>query len=542
LPDQEDVGVDPNELMRYAAIELFVDRAQAVKPDFVLNPKNINPILAICARLDGLPLAIELVATRINAFPLQMLLEQISGRFLLHAEGLRDVPDRQRTLYHAIDWSYALLSTDQRLLFARLSIFNSGWTLDAAEEIMNDHPGFSTIESLKVLVDNNLAIQLENHGESRFGMLETIREYAAERLAQAGEIERARQNHADYYLALAEKADPFLRTASQKVWLERLDVERGNFRAALTWFVDIRGELEKGLRLAGALGWFWNIRSYVSEGRHWLDKVLLKGKCIQPAIYAKALNVAGSLAWEQSDLARARTYFQESIGLFRDLGPEHAWDLAMALGGYGNVVMYLDDQEALQRAAEESYGLFNQLDDQWGKGLSLCLIGEAHLLKHDYERAYSCFEGATSQLRKTGDRWATGVALMDWGYTNSIQGNLDLARKQLEESIALHREIGERFIQSLSINILAQVEQQQGNNQRAMALYSESLDLLRKMGIEARIADVQYNLAYFVQAHGHYQLASKLYQECLDIYSGQANEEGIAKSKAGLAAITALQT
>jgi tetratricopeptide (TPR) repeat protein len=174
-------------------------------------------------------------------------------------------------------------------------------------------------------------------------------------------------------------------------------------------------------------------------------------------------------------------------------------------------------------------------------GLTLLLIGEVHLLDHDYKRACSIFEEASSMLRKTGDKWAIGVSLMDWGYTESLLGNLTSARKHLEESIALHRTVGERIIRSTSLNILAQVVQQQQDAQLAIEYYSESLDLLKKMGIEGNIADVQYNLACLVHAQGHCQLAKKLYSECLDIFAKRGNEEGVAKCQAGLASITDLQ-
>ena len=535
LPNIENLAHDPSELMCYSAIELFVERAQAVRPDFELDLENSRTIEAICTHLDGLPLAIEVVSARISFLSPQVLLEQIRGDHLLHTDGLRDVSDRHRTLHHAIDWSVALLTSEQQLLLSRLSVFNNGWTVEAAEKIMSDHPALSTMELLKMLVDNNLIVQYEHHGEPRFTLLEVIHTYTSERLAEGGEEESIRQRHAEYYLALAEEADPYLRTASQQIWLERLDVERGNFHASLTWFIDNTGDIEKGMRLAGALGWFWNLRSYVSEGRSWLTKAVQHGSGIKSAARVKVLNAAGSLAWEQGDLINAHAYLEESITLCRQLGPAQIWDLAMALGDYGNVVMYQGNQNALQWAAEKFFTLFEQLGDQWGKGLVLCLIGEVHLLKHDYTRACSCFEEASILLRKTGDKWAIGVSLMDWGYTNSLLGNLTSARTHLEESIALQREIGERFIRSMSLNVLAQVVQQQEDAQLAIALYSESLDLLRKMGVETGIADVQYNLACFVHAQGHYQLAKKLYSECLEIFSKQGNDAGVAKCMACLA-------
>ncbi len=247
---------------------------------------------------------------------------------------------------------------------------------------MSDQPLSVTLELLRVLVDNNLVVQYEYCGKLRYTLLETIRAYASEQLVTSGEeYAHVRQWHAEYYLALAEEADPYLRTAVQQVWLERLEVERGNFREALTWLTDICGDIEKAMRLAGALGWFWSLRSYVSEGRDWLDRILHgSGDVHRSAARGKALNAAGVLAWEQGDLNQARKYLEESIALYRELGPGQTWDLAMSLGNYGNVVMYQNDQQALRCAAEESYALFNQVEDRWGMALALCLIGEVHLL------------------------------------------------------------------------------------------------------------------------------------------------------------------
>ncbi len=534
LPDPATVDVEPSELLDYSAIKLFVDRVQAVNPDLEPGPANSKTIASICARLDGLPLAIELVAARTGFLPLHTLMEQLSGRHFLYADGLRDVSDRHRTLHHAIDWSYNLLMREQQALFARLSVFHAGWTIEAAEGIMKDQSAFPTSDSLKVLVENNLVVQHKYHGEARFSMLETIHEYASERLLESGEEQDARQRHADHYLTLAKQAEPHLRNETQQAWLERLDVERGNFSAALSWFIDSTHNLEKGMQLAGALGWFWNIRGYVSEGRSWIERVLTLGKDIRSAARVKMLNSAGSLAWAQGDLTHALAYLEESIEIARELGSDHTWDLAMALGNYGNVVMYRRDRKALQCAAEEAHALFTHLEDPWGMGLTLLLIGEAHLLEHDYKRACSSFEEASVMLRKTGDRWGIGAALMDWGYTESLLGNLTSARAHLEESIAMHQAIGERIVCSLALNVLAQIVQQQDDAQLAIGLYAESLDLLRKMGIESSIADVQYNLACFVHAQGHYQLAKKLYNECMGIFSKQGNGEGVAKCQAEL--------
>jgi tetratricopeptide (TPR) repeat protein len=526
--------------MRYSAIALFVERARAVRPDFCLSPENAGAVAAICARLDGLPLAIELVAARIGVLPPHALLERLGTEVMLHTDGLRDLSERHYTLHNAIDWSYALLTPEEQGLFARLSVFIGGRTLKAAESVASDiteGSSLTALDALTSLVNNSLVVQRERGGEPRFTLLETVRAYALERLAESGKEGAVRQRHAEYYLALAEEADPHLRTAEQPVWLDRLEAERGNMRAALDWFLEGTADAERGLRLTGALGWFWNMRSHVSEGRNWSTRALQGGRQASPALRAKLLHRAGTLSWP-GDLPLARSCVEESIAIFRELGPSQHWELAHALTGFAVIMAYQTDGDAVQSACEEALALFQQLQDQWGVALALCVLGEAHLLRHDYTGACSRFEESLTLFRETGDKWGIGMPLMNWGYTDSLQGDLDAARARLEESIAMFRQVGERTARTLALNILAHVVQQQGDYQQAAALYAESLDLVRKMGIEASTADVIYNLAYLVHTQGHFPLAAKLYGESQALFSRQGNEEGIAMCRTGLAAVT----
>ena len=540
VPAEADANPDPPALMRYSAIALFVERAQAARPDFGLTTDNAAPIAAICARLDGLPLAIELAAARIGVLPPQALLERLGTQLMLHNDGLRDLPDRHRTLHSAIDWSYALLTPEEQGLFARVSVFTGGWTLEAAESVAGDNVPRSTpaaLDLLTSLVNNSLVAQQAHGGEPRFTLLETIRAYALDRLAESGEEELARQRHAEYYLALAEKAAPHLRTAGQVVWLDRLEIERGNLRAALAWFIERTAGAEAGLRLVGALGRFWDIRSHVSEVRYWSTRALQRGRHASPALRANVQMRAGMSAWP-GDLPLARSLVEESITLLRELDPLRRWDLACALTGFALIMAYQADPDSVQSACEEALALFRQIEDKWGIALALSVLGQAHLLRHDYAGACSRFEEGLALFRETGDKWGIGIPLLNWGHTDSLQGNLEAARARLEESIAMHRDVGERTMRALTLNVLAQLVQQQGDYEQAASLYGESLDLLQKMGMEESSADVIHNLAYLAQSQGHHPLAAKLYRESLDLFTRQGNEEGIAKCRAGLLAVS----
>lgn len=538
LPDEGSAESDPQSLMRYSAIELMALRAGDRQPDFTLTSENANTIVAICRRLDGLPLAIELVAARIGYLEPQMLLEQFSARNILWVDGWRDLPDRQRTLYHAIDWSYTLLTVDDRVLLSRLSVFYGGCTEEAAQNVMLEHPAQVTLDGLRSLANHHLVVQYLHLGNLRYTLLETIRAFATQRLAESGEQDQIRQACADYYLWLAEQAEPFLRTATQLTWLDRLEAERPNLLAALEWFLEVEEDVEKGLRLAGALGWFWNVRCHVSEGRQWLAKALDVGANVRPELRITALIGAATLAFQQGDLAVARAMLEECVILCRAAGSSQRRNLSLSLGGLANVVMYQIDHQAVRLAAEESLAISKQIGDPWVTGMALLLIAEAHLLERDYHGAKSDFEAGLTILRDTGDRWGISSALMDLGYTHLLLGDLDTASTLLENSVALLREVGERSVRSLTLNILAQVRLQQGDYAQASLLYSECLDLLHKMGIEASIADVQFNLARFVQAHGNYSLAERLYNASLKMYAEQGDEQGIARCRAGLAEIS----
>ena len=302
-------------LSQYAAVALFIQRALAVKPDFRVNNDNAPAVAEICVRLDGLPLAIELAAARIKLLPPQAMLARLGRRLELLRGGARDVPDRHQTLRHAIAWSYDLLEASEQVLFRRLAVFAGGCTLEAAEVVCQavDDSAAGPGQSLEVLdgvvslVDKSLLHQEEQaSGEPRFGMLETIREYGLECLTASGEEHAIRRAHADYYLALVEAAEPALTGPEQATWLDRLETEHDNLRAALRW-AEESGETGIGLRLAGALCQFWLGRSYLSEGRERLTRLLLlAGAFAGTTARAKALTGAGHLAHNLGDYAAAR--------------------------------------------------------------------------------------------------------------------------------------------------------------------------------------------------------------------------------------------
>src|SRR5215213_10113162 len=306
LPDPSSLATLES-LTQYGAVRLFVERAKAVKPDFSLTQANAPAVAEICARLDGLPLAIELAAARIKLLPPQAMLSRLGNRLKLLTGGARNLPQRQRTLRGAIEWSYELLDEGEKVLFGRLSVFSGGNTLEAVEAVCDAEGDFpmDVFEGVSSLLDNSLLQQKEGFdGEPRFAMLETIREYASERLEDSSDAEAARHAHAEYFLALAEEAEPMLWGAEDAAWLDRLEHEHDNMRAALSWSIE-HEEAELALRLGGALRWYWYMEGYYGEGRRWLEAALGKDWGVAAEARARALEGVGWLANVQGDLDRA---------------------------------------------------------------------------------------------------------------------------------------------------------------------------------------------------------------------------------------------
>jgi tetratricopeptide (TPR) repeat protein len=430
---------DLDRLIEYEAVALFVERAQAVKADFRLTDENAGAVAEMCARLDGLPLAIELAAARIKLFPPQALLQRLSSRLKLLTGGAKDRANRHQTLRGAIDWSYSLLSEEEQTLFARLSVFAGGCTFEAAEAVCNQEGELDLLEGIAALVDQSLLRQ-QGDDEPRFAMLETIREYATERLRDAGAEGTIRERHAGYYTFLAEEAEPELLGADQTLWLERLESEHENLRAALAWSRRQGGET--GLRLAGALLRFWSTRGHLTEGRGWLEEVAARAReqGVDPALRAKALNVAGYLALSQGDYSRARELLEESLRLSQE--PRNKGGIAGSLSNLGDVA-YM--QGAYDRAGdlyEESLRLSQDLGDTRAIAYSLTSLGLVAYMQGDHERAQELYEESLRLSQELGDKGGIAGSLNNLAIVAYGQGDYSRARELLEESLRLEQQLG----------------------------------------------------------------------------------------------------
>jgi predicted ATPase/class 3 adenylate cyclase/Tfp pilus assembly protein PilF len=500
-------------LTQYEAVGLFVERARALKPDFSITNESAPAVAEICVRLDGLPLAIELAAARIKMLPPRAMLQRLGSRLKLLTGGARDLPERQRTLRATIEWSHALLDEGERVLFARLSVFSGGRTLEAIEAICDaegDLP-VETFEGVSSLLDKSLLRQEEGPGgEPRFVMLETVHEFAREKLRQSAEAEEIKRVHAEYFLNLAEEADPELRGPDQLQWLERLEAEHDNMRAALTWALEHK-EVELALRLGGALWWFWWMRSHNSEGRRWLEAALVMDGRGSPEVRVMALAGVGYLGLEQGDLDRAKEVCEEGLELLAHEGREASEAKLILLAGLGWVVWEREEYEQAKQLFEESLAPSREMRDTWWLATSLSNLAVVSHFLGNSEKATELYEQSMDLFREQGDKRRLATCLNNLAMVVCSQGELGRAAKLIEEAVALLRELGARGVVSIGLCNLGWIALLQDDLGRAADLYRESLSLSWETGVNPVVQRTLEGLACVAGAEGEAQRAARLW-------------------------------
>jgi len=561
---------------QYEAIELFVQRSRAVCPDFTLNEQELPAVVEICRQLDGLPLAIELAAARSKLLPPGALLSRLSDKLGLLVVGMRDLPARQRTLRGAIAWSYDLLDDDERTLFRWFSVFVSAATLQAVEVVCGDlrssmldvrpatnetgkptssrlaasieyaaqsgeakhqNPKSSDLlEVLSSLVDKSLLRQVEQTGEPRFWMLSTIREYARERLTESGEERAAKRYHASYYAALAETVEPHLTSGGREPWLARLEAEYSNLRAALAWCQSDEGDADMGLRIAGALGWFWFFRTYLSEGRNWLDGAFARVRdARQSRTVAKALNAAGRLAISQGDYVIACSLLQESVDTWRNVGDKEG--LAYALSDLGIAAVNQGELLMGRTLIEEAVALFRDMRNNWGLAFALDRLADAKTFLSDAEGATALYAESLTLYRELGDKWGITRELRDLGDRLLRLGEYRSAQAMLEEALAIGREIGNTLWIALLARTLGDTLLLQCEFAQAVSLYEEALDLNRELGDRMRTAGSLRVLGHATRCLGNFPRAGRLYGEALTLFRQLNDRRGMTATLAGIAGL-----
>ena len=442
LPDLRDLP-PLDRLTQFEAVRLFIERAQAVQSDFAMTGENAAAVAAICHEVDGLPLAIELAAGRSKLFSPQALLPRLKSRLKLLVGGARDRPLHQQTLRGTIAWSYDLLEEDEKTLFRQLAVFVGGCTLEAAEAVCNTHGdlGVDVLDAVAGLVDKSLLRQeTQADGEPRLLMLETIREYALERLKASGEAEAMQRRHTTYFLAMAEQSDLKLRSAEQSIWRRRLVVEQDNLRAALRWTLESQ-EVEMGLQLAGALHPFWRIcLNRPREGRSWLEQVLAQsGAQARTAARARALRAAGAMAYYQGDFPEAHRLLEESVMVSREVGAAAREDLAYALVMLGLVVLLQGEPSGTYELAGESLHMFQEAGETWGIAMVLLTLGRATADLGDLMAAHSLIEESAVLFRGIGDRRYQMVSVDVLGLVALRQGMMSVRVPTSRKSWESHR-------------------------------------------------------------------------------------------------------
>ena len=473
------------------AVALFVQRAAAVKPDFGLNAENASAVTEICARLDGLPLAIELAAARIKVLSLASLRTRLASRLQILTGGAQDLPHRQQTLRAAIDWSYDLLTPSEQKLFGRLSVFAGGCTLEGVEAVCDTKGDLELdlLDGMASMVDKSLAQQTEQpNGESRFTMLETIREYAREKLKASGEEPSTKRAHAAYCLVLAEEEASEQGVVNRAEWLERFTLEYDNFRAALEWLTQT-GDAEWGLRLGAALFRFWEAHEYFAEGRDRLGKLLDMPAASAPTkARARALFAAGVLADEQGDYASGSALMAESLEIARRLNDNQG--VAVALNALAVMARDRGDIAGAHSLFEESLLVWRELGDLKAVARGLSNLAGIVKLQGDFTRALSLYAEGLSIFRGLRDPTGVGWSLNYQGDVARDQGDTATARKLYEQGLAIFREAGDRWGIARTLADLGSLAREQGDCAAAHSLYRESLKIFQELDYKRGIARI----------------------------------------------------
>ncbi len=481
LPDPES-AVSAEHLMRYEAVQLFVARVKVVQPEFELTSRNAPAVARISRRLDGIPLAIELAAPRVTVLTVEQIAERLEDLFRLLTGGSRTALPRQRTLRATMDWSYALLSEKERVLLRRLSVFAGGWTLDAAEAVCAQE-GIEEQEVLDLLghlVDKSLVLVDGRDSVPRYRQLETVRQYSRDLLLASGESSAVRRQHLEWFMTLAEQAEPQLLGAGQAVWLDRLELEHDNLRAALEWSLESE-DVDAGVRLAGAVWRFWFVRGHLAEGRRWLEGVLKASGAAPTAPRAKALKAAGNLVSAgQGDYASGRAFYEESLAIWRQLGNREG--IATLLGNLGFVAYCQGDDASGHAFYEESLAIRREVGDKWGIALSLNNLGSVACRKGNYEKANVLFKESLALWQELGDQQNIAMVLTGLGLAACGQGDYALARAFLRDGLAIRRSVRASLSIPESIEGLAGLAVARRDEKRAANLFGAAEALRDRIG------------------------------------------------------------
>jgi len=533
-------------LPQYEAVRLFVERAQTALPGFALTVDNTHAVAQVCHQLDGIPLALELAAARVIALRVEQIAARLAhhDKFRLLAVGSRTALPRHQTLHALIDWSHNLLAEPERALLRRLAVFAGGWTLEATETVCvgDGINADAVLDVMTQLANKSLILVKRAQGhDARYRMLETIRQYASERLLEAGDGEQVRKRHFEFFLQWAERVEPELRGPRQLEWLDQLEAEHDNLRAALDWSLGQAEYGEASLRLASALLLFWHQRGYMSEGRTWLTRALANQAAPGTgAARAKALYAAGCLDHWQGDITTARPQLEESADLWRVLGPVGETGLAYVQVRLGEVMWRLGNPAAARSLATEAIALFRELDERWGLGHSLTLLGLALRDQEEFALARSAINESLALWRELGDRSGVKNAIGWLGVVAMRQGDYEVALRQFAESVAIARELGDKNGLADVLIDLGKAHLNLGDLVQAKPFFEECFRLYRESGNKSGIAHSLYYAGYVAHFEGDNPRAKSFFEQELALARTTGPLWLGAQALSGLAGVAAV--
>lgn len=538
LPDLE--TDDVAQVVRSPAVELFLQRATAINRDFALEPANARDIARICTRLDGIPLALELAAARTRVLQPAELLARLEHRFAVLTDGASDLPTRQQTMRHTIDWSYDLLPVDEQQLFRQLAVFAGGCTLDAAEGLVGAVRGepANLLSGLASLVEKSLLQTVAHGGATRFTMLETVREYGLERLTAAGEIEAAQGAHAAWYLAVATAEDFNAVGEAHARWLARMDTEHDNFRAALAWARG-RGEAAIGMRLVAALWDFWFMRGFFREGRAWLETMVTLDRAHPVSIEMRGVVLRGiaTLALRQGDLAAATTAAEQSLACYRETADEQG--IASALTILGSAAFERNDYDGAIAHHTRSLAFARDIGNRRGIAVALHNLGRAERFMGNYERASAYYQQSEAIDREMGAIEQLARVLGNQGHMARDRGDLASARPLIENSLALYQQMGEKRGTGIALAQMAMIACDNGDLATARGYAERSMAIRRQIDDRWGIAQSNVVFGDIARSMDNRTRAWACYRDGLMTYAEIGNRLGVAECLERLACLMA---
>lgn len=503
LPEPPPAGADIfSSATQSEAVRLFVERAASVLPTFQLTPQNAAAVSEICRRLDGMPLAIELAAGRVKVLRPEQIAARLDDRFNLLTGGSRTALPRHQSLRAVMDWSYELLTPAERALFQRLAVFAGGFALEAVEAVCTGHgiEAHHVLELLSLLVDKSLVVVDQLPHETRYHLLETMGQYAHEKLVETSDMEETRRRHVAYFMDFAERGERELEGPQQPAWLERLEREHDNLRAALRWALD-HSESETALRLCSALGLYWFLHGHQSEGRRWIEAALATQSSASVATRAQTLMRAGRLASNQGDYAPAKRFYEASLTLWRELGDQRG--IARALGRLGQLDSLQGENRLAHRRLEESLAQWRELRDPPGIANTLFQLGISLLIEGDFAGARARLEESLKLFKELQVKDMIALALNGLGELARTDGDYMRAAAYYDESMALSQELGHKLNIAHLLSNLGYLAYQQQDAARAAALFTASLKLCRELEVKRAVTEPLAGLAGVVTAAGN---------------------------------------